>query len=44
MVYLKEPDLDRCMEVEYLNINVNQDPEKPNLPTVLSSNKTSMLL
>jgi len=42
-VGIKKPDLDSCMEVEYLN-DVNQGPEKPNLPTVLSSDKTSKLL
>ncbi|KAL4143477.1 hypothetical protein QTP88_005806 [Uroleucon formosanum] len=41
---LEKPDLDSCMEVEYLNVNVNQNPEKPNLPTVLSSDKTMSLM
>jgi len=45
-VCLKEPnrpDPDSCMEVEYSNVD-NQDPGKPNLPAVLSSDKSSMKL
>jgi len=45
IVCLKKPDPHSCMEVEYSNVNVdNQEPEKQNLPAVLSSDKTSMLL
>jgi hypothetical protein len=43
IVCLKKPDADSCMEVEYSNVD-NQDPEKPNLPAVLSFDKTSMQL
>ncbi|XP_025408728.1 uncharacterized protein LOC112682360 isoform X2 [Sipha flava] len=39
---LKKPDADSCMEVEYSNVD-NQDPEKPNLPAVLSFDKTMSL-
>jgi len=43
-VCLKEPDPDSCMEVEYYSNVDNQDPGKPNLPAVQSSDKTSMQL